>query len=309
MNIYLIKSFYTIFLTLFISTFACSQDQSIPLWENGNIPNQKETDEKEIEEEKSIIIVRNVQNPALEVYLPSKQTATGQGVIICPGGGYHVLAYDWEGTDIAKWLNSQGIAAFVLKYRLPVSKSLIVPHEAPLMDAKRAIRTVRFNAEKWNVSPDKIGIMGFSAGGHLASTLATRFEDHQNPTDSIDKVNARPDFSILVYPRITMDTTYGKSSSRTALLGGTPEKELVDYYSNELHVSTSTPPTFLVHCADDEGTPPINSLLFYQALQKHKIPSELHIYPEGGHGFGLAKDKSRLSSWTDLLSSWLESLN
>jgi len=296
-------------LILFISTLAYSQDELVPLWEEGNIPNQNETKEKEIVEEKSIVIVRNVQNPTLEVYLPSRQTATGQGVIVCPGGGYHVLAYDWEGTDIAKWLNSQGIAAFVLKYRLPVSKSLIVPHEAPLMDAKRAIRTIRYHAKKWNVSPEKIGIMGFSAGGHLASTLATHFGDHQNPSDSIDQINARPDFSILAYPRITMDTTYGKSSSRTALLGDSPEMKLVEYYSNELHVSTETPPAFLIHCADDEGTPPINSILFYQALQKHKIPSELHIFPEGGHGFALAKGKGRLESWTNLLSSWLSSLN
>jgi len=308
MNTFSIRTIQTLFLIVLSSSFACCQRHIIPLWGENEIPNQKETNELEIIEEKEIVIIKNVQNPTIEVYLPSKSIATGQAVILCPGGGYHVLAYDWEGTDFAKWLNSKGIAAFILKYRLPVSKSLIVPHKAPLMDAKRAIRMIRFNAEKWNVNPEKIGIMGFSAGGHLASTLATHFEDHENPSDSIDQLNARPDFSILVYPRVTMDTVYGQSSSRTALIGKNPSKDLVEYYSNELQVTSETPTTFLVHCSDDEGTPPINSILFYQALQKHKIPSELHIYPEGGHGFALANGKGRLESWTELLASWLKNL-
>lgn len=284
---------------------AQSQDRIIPLWA-GEIPNQNASEENETIVDNDILWIENVQEPTLEVFLPVKKNATKQGVIICPGGGYQGLAYDWEGTDIAKWLNSLGIAAFVVKYRLPVSKSLTTAHEVPLMDAKRAMRIVRNNAEKWNLSQDKIGVMGFSAGGHLASTLATKYEPEENPKDAIDRLSARPDFLVLIYPVITMNEAHTHMGSRNNLIGKNPEKELAEMYSNELHVDAKTPPTFLVHSSDDEAVPVNNSILFYQALQREKVPSEMHIYPFGGHGYSLALDKGYLSTWTQSLAYWFK---
>jgi acetyl esterase/lipase len=294
-----------ILLILFLTATGYAQAQRImPLWE-APIPNQNSSQETEQEYRGNILRIGNVQEPTLEIYLPTARNATGQGVVICPGGGYTILAYDWEGTDIAKWFNSLGIAAFVLKYRLPTSKSLITPHQAPLLDAQRAIRTVRHHASEWNIDAGKIGVMGFSAGGHLASTLATHYEPHPAPADSIDALNARPDFAILIYPVISMDTSYTHGGSRRNLLGENPDADLVRYYSNELQVTSDTPPTFLLHSSDDEAVPVMNSLLFYQALQAAKVPAEMHIYPYGGHGYSLAIGQGRLQNWTENLAAWL----
>jgi len=236
--------------------------------------------------------------------------ATGMGVIICPGGGYGVLAYDWEGADIAKLLNSRGIAAFVLKYRLPQSQSVIVSHKAPIQDAIRAMQFVRFNAEKWNVDLNKIGVVGFSAGGHLASTLGTHFNDRlQNTNDEIDKLNARPDFMALIYPVISMKDGITHSGSRNNLLGKSPSKELVEYYSNELQVTKETPPTFLIHSSNDKVVPVENSILMYQALLQENIPTEMHIFPEGGHGYSLAINKNYINAWPELFITWLNNLD
>ena len=216
------------------------QDYVLPLY-NGEIPNSKFTGEKEKIEYKDIVLISNVQDPNIAVFLPSKRFATGQAVVICPGGGYWVLAYDLEGTDIAKYFNSIGVAAIVLKYRLPTSGNSIVPHKVPLMDAQRAMRIVRQNASKWNINPLKIGIMGFSAGGHLASTLGTHF-DYGNKTaaDSVEGQSCRPDFMILMYPVITFIDSCCHTGSREALLGKNPDKNLVNYYSNELQVKEDT---------------------------------------------------------------------
>jgi len=281
----------------------------LPLWPEG-IPNHIETDESEIIEKGEIIWVRNVQEPGLEIYLPAKQSATGKAVIICPGGGYWGLAYDWEGTDIAKWFNSKGVAAFVLKYRLPQSASVSVSYEAPLQDAQRALRMVRKHAEEWNVRKDQIGIMGFSAGGHLASTLGTHFDQENNfkPTP-VDTLSARPNFMILVYPVISMNAPYVHEGSRDNLLGKNPDQKLMDKYSNELHVKENTPQTFLVHATDDIAVPVENSLEFYKALKQNGVLSEMHIYPYGGHGFSLAIGKGYLQTWTDRLKNWIEELN
>jgi len=279
----------------------------IPLW-SGEIPNQRTTDEKEILEGEDLQWIRNVQIPTLEIYLPTKRQATGRAVIICPGGGYLGLAYDWEGVDIAKWCNTKGIAAFVLKYRLPSSKSLVVPHQAPLMDAQRAVRMVRKYADNWGVDQNNIGIMGFSAGGHLASTLATQYDTEQKDYDELDAISARPDFAILVYPVITMADEYTHMGSRTNLIGATPSDAMKAHYSNELQVDKNTPPTFLIHSSDDGTVPVMNSILFYQALQKNNIYSEMHIYPEGGHGYSLALGKKYLDTWTERLSDWLRYL-
>lgn len=302
------RKFIFLILCLFLTINMCFSQEVIPLWSD-NIPNHQKSNEVETQEKGDILWVENVQEPTLEIYLPTKRNATGKAMVICPGGGYAGLAYDWEGTDIAKWLNAKGIAAFVLKYRLPKSKAIILGHKAPLQDAQRAIRLVRHHSEKWNVRKNQIGIMGFSAGGHLASTLGTHYKADKNALASaIDTLSARPDFMVLVYPVITMKSAYTHQGSRNNLLGSKPEQELIDFYSNELHVDKNTPPTFIVHATDDDAVSVTNSLLFYQALEKEKIYSEMHIYPKGGHGFGLAIGHGHLETWVDRLSDWIESL-
>ncbi len=285
------------------------QNLVVPLWE-GDPPNYRETGEVTIWDTADIVRVRNVQKPDIAVFLPSKKNATGEAVVICPGGGYGILAYDWEGSDIARWLNSEGIAAFVLKYRLPGSKSNIIRHLSPLMDAQRAMRLVRSRAEEWNLDPSKVGIMGFSAGGHLASTLSTHFDagDPDNP-DPVERQSCRPDFSVLVYPVISFTEDFQHSGSRINLLGEDAEELLVRYYSNELQVTEATPPAILIHADDDTGVPVENSLAYYEALRANKVSSELHIYPYGGHGFSLAIGQGHLSTWPDRVIEWIRFLD
>jgi len=282
----------------------------LPLWE-GSPPNaQPAGPGEERVQEGDVVWVRHVERPAIEVRLPARGNATGQAVVVCPGGGYGGLAYDWEGTDIAGWLNSRGIAAVVLSYRLPVDGD--VAHQkwlTPLLDAQRAIRLTRAHAEDWGIDPAKVGIMGFSAGGHLASTAGTHFDaDPADAADPVDRLSTRPDFMILVYPVITMTegTTHG--GSRLNLLGESPSEERVRHYSNELRITAATPPTFLVHAGDDDAVPVQNSLLFYDALLAHQVPAELHVYPHGGHGFSLALGQGRLQDWPQLCARWLAEL-
>lgn len=302
----------------YLLCFAClilarplfAQEFRMTLWPAGRVPNYRQTNEKEIDDTVETIRISKVQSPDIAVYLPSRRTATGQAVIICPGGGYTYLSYNWEGSDPARWLNSKGIAAIVLKYRLPNSSSAVVPHLSPLSDAKRAMRLVRFYAAKWNIKKDKIGIMGFSAGGHLASTLGTHFDngDPSSP-DSIEQMSSRPDFMVLVYPVITMSKPVMHAGSRNNLIGQTPDSTLALLYSNELQVTKETPPGFLLHATDDKTVPVENSLLFYQALVRNGIQAELHIFPKGGHGFGLGIGKGAVESWTELCTAWLRELN
>ena len=306
------KTFYKLIvasLCLLQFSHLSGQDYSMPLY-TGEIPNSKNTGAVEKIVHQDIILVSNVQVPGIAVYLPSKRYATGQAVIICPGGGYWVLAYDLEGTDIARYLNSIGVAAIVLKYRLPTYGNTIEPYKAPLMDAQRAMRQVRYNASKWNIDPEKIGIMGFSAGGHLASTLGTHFDyGNKASADSIERLSCRPDFMILMYPVISfVDSTAHKGSSE-ALLGKTPDKNLLSYFSNELQVTADTPPAFFVHADNDTGVPVENTLLMYKALRAKKIPAELHILSEGEHGFGLGIGNEHVGSWTNSLKLWLNWLN
>lgn len=286
-----------------------AQDFTIPLYQ-GNIPNSIATGQKEKIERKDIVLISNVQDPDIAVFLPSKRFATGQAVLICPGGGYWVLAYDLEGTDIAKYLNSIGIAGIVLKYRLPTSGNSVVPYKSPLLDAQRAMRLIRSRAGEWNINPAKIGVMGFSAGGHLASTLGTHFDKGKSDSpDTIERESCRPDFMILAYPVITFTKPSTHKGSRDALLGKNPDTSLINYFSNELQVKEDTPPTFLVHADDDTGVPAENSLLMYAALREKKIPAELHILSEGGHGFGLASNNPHIASWTESLKLWLAYIN
>ena len=282
-----------------------AQNLILPLWE-GDPPNYKETGEVTIWDTSDIVRVRNVQKPDIAVFLPSKKNATGEAVVICPGGGYGILAYDWEGSDIARWLNSEGIAAFVLKYRLPGSSSNIVPHKSPLMDAQRAMRLVRANAEKWNLDSGKIGIMGFSAGGHLASTLSTHYDaGDPKSSDPVELVSCRPDFSVLVYPVISFTEDFQHSGSRINLIGEDAGEELVKYYSNELQVTADTPPAILIHSDDDTAVPAENSIAYYKALRAQNVSSEMHIYPYGGHGYSLAIGKGHLSTWPDRVIDWI----
>jgi acetyl esterase/lipase len=289
-----------------ISSMAFAQNHTLPLWE-GTPPLQNNMNLEEEVRQEGIIRIANVQNPTIEVYLPTKQIATGEAVVIFPGGGYGILAYDWEGTDFAKWLNAQGIAGIVVKYRLPISKSLTDPKEVPLMDAQRAIRLVRQNAAAWSIDPAKVGVMGFSAGGHLASTISTQYLHEVNRTkDAIDALSARPDFSILVYPVISFRDAAVHSGSRKNLIGENASQELIDRFSGELNVNAETPPTFLVHAQDDKGVPIENSLLYYQALHKHGVKASLHIYPTGGHGFAFGLNKGAVETWREVLLAWIE---
>ena len=283
---------------LFGTSGLFGQAEILSIWSD-SIPHYKDVGESEEHKQDGILWISNVQQPKLDVYLPAKNNANGMGVLICPGGGYHGLAYDWEGSDIAKWFNSRGIAAFVLKYRLPIAKSVVVKHEVPLMDAQQALRLIRKNSEKWNLESDKIGIMGFSAGGHLASTVGTHFKYNKEPG------LLRPDFMILVYPVITMYEEFTHMGSRNALIGLNPSEEMVELFSNETQISERTPPTLLIHSMDDKAVPVQNSLVFYEGLVKMNIPAEMHLYPEGGHGYSLAIKDPHLSTWPERMHDWL----
>ncbi|QRR02736.1 alpha/beta hydrolase [Dyadobacter sandarakinus] len=253
--------------------------QAIALYP-GAIPNSIAADNQETNKDQ---IARNVSRPTLTVFLPEKPNATRTAVIVCPGGGYGVLVMDREGYQVARQLNALGIAAFVLKYRLPEDKIMKNKSVGPLQDAQQAIKTVRERAAEWKIDPQKIGIMGFSAGGHLAATAGTHFDS--TFIDNPQKTSLRPDFMILVYPVISMGGSMGHKGSAANLLGNAPAEKLVQYFSNELQVNTRTPTAFLTHAGDDTVVPVSNSLGFYDALQKNNVPADLHIYSKGEHGY------------------------
>ncbi len=241
--------------------------------------------------------------PSLTIYLPPADKATGTAVIVCPGGGYGTLAVSHEGKEPAEWLNRHGIAAFVLRYRLGPRYH----HPAPLQDVQRALRIVRSRAKEWHLDPKRIGVWGFSAGGHLASTAATHFDEGKRDADDpIERVGCRPDFAILCYPVITLQPPYAHMGSRRNLLGDKPDEKLVESLCNDKRVTERTPPTFLFHTNADTAVPPENSILFYQALRRHKVPAELHIYQEGRHGVGLAVGRGAAAAWPEQLAAWLK---
>lgn len=236
------------------------------------------------------------------VFSPPKENANGAAVVICPGGGYGHLAADHEGEDIARWLNSLGVTGIVLKYRLGPRYH----YPTHLHDAQRALRTARHRAKEWNIDPKRVGVLGFSAGGHLASTTATQFDAGlKEAKDPIDAESCRPDFAVLLYPVIRLDGPFSHGGSRTNLLGKTPAAELVDSLNNDKRVTPQTPPTFLVHTTEDKGVPPENSVVFYMALAKHKVPAEMHIYEKGVHGLGLGPAGLPYSSWPARCEAWL----
>ncbi|GGN14635.1 beta-xylanase [Dyadobacter beijingensis] len=251
----------------------------MPLYPNG-VPNAKQAEDRETNQNN---VVRNVSKPTLTAFLPPAGTGNGTAVIVCPGGGYGVLVIDREGYQVAKALNKQGIAAFVLKYRLPDDRIMQDKAIGPLQDAQQAIRTVREKAKEWAIDPAKIGIMGFSAGGHLAATAGTHYDSAfvANP----QKTSLRPDFMILVYPVISFLDKIGHKGSSANLLGPAPAQERVRYFSNELQVSRTAPPAYLTHAGDDTVVPVSNSLRFYEALNAQGIPTDMHIYSQGQHGY------------------------
>jgi acetyl esterase/lipase len=243
--------------------------------------------------------------PSLTIYLPPEDTATGTAVVICPGGGYGGLAMDHEGHQIAEWLNSLGVAGFILKYRHRRSGAGY-GHPAPIQDAQRAIRTVRGRAAKWGIDPERIGILGFSAGGHLASSAGTHFNtSYYAAVDALDKLSCRPDFMILGYPVISFTEWYTHKGSMKNLLGTDPDKAMQELFSNEKQVSAETPPTFLMHTYEDKGVPPENSIYFYLALRQAKVPAEMHIYLKGRHGVGLGTGAGEVSSWPQRCAGWM----
>ncbi len=265
----------------------------------GVIPNSKPTSLKDMPLNPSEGLVRRVINPTLEMYLPEEDKATGTAVVICPGGSYSVIVYDGEGMQTAKEFAKHGVAAFVLKYRLPNDSFQVNKTIAPLQDAQQAIKMVRDSASQWNINTGKVGIIGFSAGGHLASTEATHYL--KVLIENKSNTNLRPDFLIVVYPVISMQDSLTNADSRKQLLGNNPSKNLKDEYSNELHVNENTPPTWITHAADDHVVDVDNSIDFFEQLRHHKVPVEMHIYPKGGHGFIF-----RQPGWTEPLFLWMK---
>ena len=295
---------------LFISIIAMqiSQAQTTINLYDGAVPNSKPYTTKELWEpqDNGDTIVHFTSEPTLTLFLPDKKNANGTAVVICPGGGYWITSIVKEGFAVAKEFNKWGVAAFVLKYRMPNDSSMIDKTIGPLQDAQRAIQLVRIHAKEWNVDANKVGIMGFSAGGHLASTAATHF--NHSYIENTNNINLRPDFSLFIYPVISFQDSIGHIGSRDQLIGKDPPKQLLDSFSNELQVTAQTPPTFLVHATDDDVVPVMNSIAFYEALLQYKIPAEMHIYKSGGHGFGMHNPTTK-EEWMQACKSWMQSMN
>lgn len=293
------KFFLLFFVSVVLNVHA---QQIIPLYP-GAIPNSKPYQMKEItmKMDGEFFGYKKTSVPTLEVWLPDKDIETGVAVIICPGGAYEFLSYKLEGIKIAEEFKSRGIAAFILKYRLPNDSIMIDKAIGPLQDAQQAIKIVRENADRWDIDPGKIGIMGFSAGGHLASTAGTHFDKSyiHNP----EKTSLRPDFMMLVYPVISMKDEIAHKGSRTNLLGESPDQESILLFSNEMQVNKNTPPTWLTQTGDDTVVPVENSIRFYQALIRNDIPAEMHLYPKGNHGFVL---KLPTNEWMEPLFKWMK---
>lgn len=294
------KSFFLLVVLIFCNILVSAQE-FIPIWPEGKMPNSK-----------GIVLTDSISNerywrvgnPGIYTFFPSRQENKGAAVMICPGGGYHHYSYLSSGIQIAKWFNTMGVSAFVLISRLPASPDLIDRSVAPLQDAQRAIRLIRANAKDWGIQPDKIGIMGFSAGGHVASSLGTHTEDVSGIGDSLSYISFCPDFMLLVSPVITMgDFTH--SGSRDNLLGEKPSKELIVKYSNELQVTAQTPPAFIVHAENDPVVSPQNSLLFFNALREKNVSASIHIFPFGGHAIGLQNNPGSTKLWRELCEMWL----
>lgn len=295
----MLKRCIAVFFPLLVFCITAYAQQVIHLYDKGIPGNISSPSEERYDTVRKLAF--KVENPSITAYLPEKDKATGAAVLICPGGGYGVLVIGKEGYEIAEYLSSQGVAAFVLKYRLPDDLIMKDKSTGPLQDAQQALRIIRARASQWNIDANRVGIMGFSAGGHLASTAGTHFV---NPVIKNDKEpNVRPDFMILVYPVISMSDSLGHRGSRENLIGKNPSSEKIKLFSNEQQVTGQTPPAYLIHAGDDKVVDVDNSISFYEALRHKKVPAEMHIYPKGDHGFVLAMPPAE---WMDSVMKWMK---
>lgn len=290
------KPFSIICAIMLTASFSITAQEQIDLYQ-GNIPNSKKSGITET----SGGFIRGVTIPKLEIYLPEKEKANGCAIIVIPGGGYSGLTYLFEGVRPARELANNGIAAFVLKYRLPHDSTMIDKKIGPLQDAQQALKLIRENASKWGIDPARIGLMGSSAGGHLASIVATRFEEAL--IDNKEGTSLRPDFMILIYPVTSMQDNLTHMDSRKALLGDNPSKDLIDKFSSELQVTEKTPPAYISHSGDDRLVDVDNSIVFYESMRHKKAPAEMHLYPRGGHGFYFGRPTDE---WISPLLLWLK---
>lgn len=296
------KIYLTLAILLHISINTMAQDAS-PLYSD-KIPNRKEAPDQEVTEKKNgQLSLSKISIPSIYYFEAPEKISTGATVIVFPGGGYRTNSLSHEGFDIAKKLNEIGVAAFVIKYRLPDDATMLSKEIGPLQDAQQAIKLVREKASTYHLDPERIGIMGFSAGGHLASTLGTHFKEAKIANDK--NVSLRPSFMILVYPVISFQDDICHKGSRESLLGKEPAADKVQLYSNELQITNETPPTFLVHASDDDVVVSANSIKFYENLLDHHVPAELHIYQRGGHGFGL-HNKTTKDDWFERCKNWMD---
>jgi acetyl esterase/lipase len=296
------KKLLTLFVTLICIVLISRAQTVIPLYTD-SIPNSKPVaDEERIDTGRRGIGYSKVSRPTLTIYQPPKEKATGAAVIVIPGGGYRMEAAGHEGIDVAKRFNEMGVTAFLLKYRLPSDVTMINKEIGPVQDAQRAIQLVRENAKEWGIDKNRVGIIGFSAGGHLASTAGTHFNHAYINVGK--RVNLRPDFMILIYPVISFADSITHMGSRDNLLGKDPSAEKKLAFSNELQVNKKTPPTYLVHAEDDSTVKVQNMLLFATSLQKYKVPFDFYLYEKGGHGFGLNNTTSDVK-WMDLVQEWM----
>jgi len=285
---------FTLVLLLF---FSAGAQKVIPLYDV-SIPGEKAYENKEYDENGIYFVV---SKPDLTIYLPQDENKEKTAIVICPGGGYHAVCASYEGHKIAREMNKKGVAAFVLKYRLPSDNYCEDKAFAPLQDAQRAIKIVRDNAGKWGIDPNKIGIMGFSAGGHLASTAGTHFS--KSYIENKEETSLRPDFMVLVYPVISMQDGLTHKGSRENLIGTDPNAELVDLFSNEKQVTENTPRTFLTHAEDDDVVPVENSLRFYEALKAKNVSADMHLFSKGKHGYPL---EPAASNWLEYVFQWMK---
>ncbi|WP_316785058.1 alpha/beta hydrolase [Pedobacter frigiditerrae] len=290
----------TCFLSICFATISAKAQTIVNLYTD--IPNSIKNDLVEKIDTVKKTRLSGVTIPTITAYLPDPKIANGTAVLICPGGGYTYLVVNMEGRDIALELNKKGIAAFVLKYRLPSPQIMVNTEIGPLQDAQQGMKLIRENASKWNINPNKVGIMGFSAGGHLAATASVMFE--RKLIENKLNTNLRPDFSVLVYPVISFTDSLVHVGSKTKLIGEKASAEKVIAYSAELQVKASCPPAFLVHSSNDKVVPVANSINYYLALQKLGIKAELHIYQAGGHGYGLNNPTTK-DKWIESCYNWM----
>ncbi len=298
------KSKLSIFLLFIFYTSVSIAQTFIPLWPEGQMPNSKGIPTKHIEEGERIT---QVEIPGLYVFTPSIEENKESAVLICPPGGYGKQAYNIAGFQWAKWCNTLGMSAFVLIYRLPTSPDLILPHLGPIQDAQRAMKIIRSKTVECKINPGKIGVMGASAGGHLAATLGTLQRDYSIIKDSLDSLSFQPNFTILISPVISMGE-YAHEGSKVNLLGENPVETLCRLFSCELKVHKDTPPAFVVHAHNDNVVHPMNSLLYSSALLDRNISVSLHLFPQGGHSIALRNNPGSANQWTVLCESWLKEM-